>query len=324
MILPIILLFVVILSNIYASELIISSSILRKVHPHDVGLFFDMIVKNLAQPKESLLFEIHSKQCCLQVTQDDIICDRLIRMYGGEFGRLAPDKEMDVTLLLPTLVLHNRVGYCDVYLQSTKTDNTRIQIDQRLKFNTTVAVKSATVQMIAFKHVKTCVTRDLNPLMNCEPENCEDKYFGLRNFFNSTSQVCEPVPVCKSTRQRTSIYDYDTNQCIPLHHRVTAADIQKIKSGQFEDYVWPNKVTKRNASAQPTTNDSTLQNVLLNQYVEYGTITFYTLYGLAVFVILVSMFFFFATLMVCIIVLMNRCCKHHQPGVNKTEYDKLQ
>lgn len=52
---------------------------------------------------------------------------------------------------------------------------------------------------------KQCNSSDLNPFMGCQPENCSEKYFGKRNFFefgicHSVSSYCKSLKnmVCKN------------------------------------------------------------------------------------------------------------------------------
>lgn len=42
--------------------------------------------------------------------------------------------------------------------------------------------------------MEVCKTHDLNAANNCLPVNCEEKYFGKRNFFNRVRNVCEVAP----------------------------------------------------------------------------------------------------------------------------------
>lgn len=44
-----------------------------------------------------------------------------------------------------------------------------------------------------------CSAEDLDPLNECRPVICEDKYFGRKNHFNDELNECEKVPMCGNT-----------------------------------------------------------------------------------------------------------------------------
>lgn len=58
---------------------------------------------------------------------------------------------------------------------------------------------------------KKCDSEDLNPFAKCEPENCELKYFGKRNFFNKNSNRCETVPKCGSEKKQVKLEYFNFN-----------------------------------------------------------------------------------------------------------------
>lgn len=81
-------------------------------------------------------------------------------------------------------------------------------------------------------NLTNCLTSDLNPFKKCLPENCDEKYFGKRNFFNKTTNLCEIVPDCGV--KRNLIYDSTNNQCVDFDEILTDDDLIKIKSGEYD------------------------------------------------------------------------------------------
>lgn len=61
------------------------------------------------------------------------------------------------------------------------------------------------IEFIKRANISKCSTNDLNPFDNCSPVNCEEKYFGNRNFFNSYENICQSVPDCGTNKNMASI-----------------------------------------------------------------------------------------------------------------------
>lgn len=79
---------------------------------------------------------------------------------------------------------------------------------------------------------KNCDLEDSDPFNGCKPVNCEEKYFGQRNFYNGTA--CVPAANCD---EEDSQYDYDTNECECLEEILSDDDLFQIKSGNFSNWV---------------------------------------------------------------------------------------
>lgn len=70
------------------------------------------------------------------------------------------------------------------------------------------------------KHI-TCHTEDMDVGNNCLPVNCEEKYFGKRNFFNPTRNECEVATNCKLPKVQTALFALHFNRCHPrLNHHI--------------------------------------------------------------------------------------------------------
>lgn len=82
-----------------------------------------------------------------------------------------------------------------------------------------------------------CLTEDLDPFRKCKPANCEEKYFGKRNFFNQQRKICERTVTCDPTKNSEMIYDYTTNECLSFKQILTDKETQEMKSGNFSNWV---------------------------------------------------------------------------------------
>lgn len=78
-----------------------------------------------------------------------------------------------------------------------------------------------------------CEYEDLNPFDNCTPVNCELKYFGKRNFFKHPH--CIAATTCEN--HPDVIYDYGTNECRNYKKIFTDEEIEKMKAGNFTNWV---------------------------------------------------------------------------------------
>lgn len=46
-----------------------------------------------------------------------------------------------------------------------------------------------------------CNNWDKDYFKNCTPVDCEERYFGLRNYYNETTQHCDEVARCRQSYQ---------------------------------------------------------------------------------------------------------------------------
>ena len=79
---------------------------------------------------------------------------------------------------------------------------------------------------------KKCDFEDLNPFDNCNPVNCEEKYFGKRNFFKDSR--CVAAMNCDQSDG--VIYDYETNECKNSANILTDEDLNGIMKGNFTNW----------------------------------------------------------------------------------------
>ena len=81
---------------------------------------------------------------------------------------------------------------------------------------------------------KKCDFEDLNPFDHCKPVSCEEKYFGKRNFFNSSDSSC--VAAMKCEQNNDIIYDYETNECKNSAKILSEEDLNEILKGNFTNW----------------------------------------------------------------------------------------
>lgn len=115
----------------------------------------------------------------------------------------------------------------------------------KINFNTSLT-NSCMKNYVIGMNLTNCLTSDLNPIKNCLPENCYEKYFGKRNFFNKTKNLCEIVPDCGEKRHL--IYDSMNNQCIDFDEILTDDDLIKIKNGEYDTNLQQPEIIDRNVS----------------------------------------------------------------------------
>lgn len=77
---------------------------------------------------------------------------------------------------------------------------------------------------------KKCSSEDLDPFQNCKPVNCEEKYFGKRNFFKDS--LCVPAALCDDG----DLYDYETNECTNRRNILSEAEMNEMQSGTFSNW----------------------------------------------------------------------------------------
>ncbi|CAG5101272.1 Protein of unknown function [Cotesia congregata] len=114
-------------------------------------LFADVQLNNRAN--RPVVVRSQMINCCEIITPEDVDCEH-IRLIGDHVGILPPGKS-NVTLVWPTLYLHDRRGECEIGI----TYNTDDSLD------------------------------------SCQPVKCLIKYSGKRNFFNKSLRRCQPVVV---------------------------------------------------------------------------------------------------------------------------------
>lgn len=78
-----------------------------------------------------------------------------------------------------------------------------------------------------------CLSKDFNPFDNCKPVNCEEKYFGKRNFFNG--EICVPAKICDQNFE--VMYDYEKNECRNSSNLLDEADRKSMENGIFFNWI---------------------------------------------------------------------------------------
>ncbi|XP_055849430.1 uncharacterized protein LOC129914280 isoform X2 [Episyrphus balteatus] len=182
----------------------INKIITRTPREGDIGLIFDINLINTAnEEKELLEYHIHSeKECCINLTETTT-SSNAGKIVGGSFGLIEPGEMKTVSVIWPTIDIFNRVGHCDIIISSTNNvKNEEKHFTQQLLFDTRfqqIDPTGTTFKRRTDYH--ECSNWDMNFLNNCTPVNCESKYFGRRNFYNTTTKMCEPAARCDGENQ---------------------------------------------------------------------------------------------------------------------------
>ncbi|XP_037946342.1 uncharacterized protein LOC119678541 isoform X2 [Teleopsis dalmanni] len=183
--------------------------------------------------KEMLEFRIRSDgSCCLNISDGKIMTDAS-RIVGGNFGSIEAGAVETVSLIWPTVSLYNRVGFCPIIIVSINANDEQKKFKHMLHFDTRFATLDPEGRTLRrHKNYKDCKNWDKEYLKNCTPVNCEERYFGRRNYYNHTSEQCEEVPRCA---EHIEIYDIYGNECINPKQFCNENDLDMIRKGKYQE-----------------------------------------------------------------------------------------
>ncbi|XP_044748979.1 uncharacterized protein LOC123309773 isoform X2 [Coccinella septempunctata] len=194
-----------------------------RIQPTDIGMIFYLTLENIC-PSE-MYISVRGVKCCeinsLTGAKD---CESM-KLLGGDPGILCAGKTKNVTLIYPNLYLYGRQGVCTV-LVVFKVGLVTDHFFHKIPFNT-----KGSFQEFSIKRCP-CYTADLDPFRNCTPVDCPIKYSGHRNYFNSLTKYCEPVPYCRSVpgcSMPEEMYDILHNRCVNIRCTVTRSDLSLIE-----------------------------------------------------------------------------------------------
>ncbi|XP_023290699.1 uncharacterized protein LOC105698350 [Orussus abietinus] len=210
---------------------------IEHIEKKDVGMVFFVEVKN--EGKQPMALSVRMIRCCETICTEDIDCEH-IQLIGGDMGVLNPRAVRNLTLIWPTLYLHDRTGECDVGISYTCKNNHTGELHQKVHFDTSVSKRHVPAVLEGYyspHSVKTCSTVDLDSLDSCRPVNCHIKYNGKRNFFNRKSMRCQPVPICiaDSSKELPDVaYVPASNTCRDLENAVDEVEVRALSRGNAE------------------------------------------------------------------------------------------
>ncbi|XP_033740722.1 uncharacterized protein LOC117327712 [Pecten maximus] len=152
------------------------------------------------------------KKCCLFLP-GEIFCKGM-KLIGNHQGDVQPSKSKQFNFVYPTLYPYDRKGECDLLVSANTScdmnyQEVTIPFDTRVQMDWWTDWLPHSVQTVLFGvGVRDCRGVDEDRLRLCVPVNCQLKYGGTRNFFNSTERKCMAVPKCG-----TQLYDPVSNEC---------------------------------------------------------------------------------------------------------------
>ncbi|KAH8243763.1 hypothetical protein KR032_009948 [Drosophila birchii] len=216
------------------ANLCVSNVVVRMPREKDIGLVFDLTVTNSLknEKRETLDFVVSSDgECTLNTTHGELV-ESMGRIFGGNFGAIEPGKTECVSLVWPTVSLYNRVGSCPIQLSATSAQDYTASTKQLLHFDTRFEILDPSGHSLRKrKDFMDCRNWDKDYFRNCSPVNCEERYFGQRNFYNKATEQCEPV---HSISRLGEFYDIYSNEAIDRDNFVTDKELEDIKQGKFD------------------------------------------------------------------------------------------
>ncbi|XP_077539752.1 uncharacterized protein LOC144152361 [Haemaphysalis longicornis] len=201
------------------------------LHKGDTALVLYVTVTNLGHDPLSL--SLVGRSCCQEVAPGDIDCDSML-LIGGDMGDIYPGDSQNLTAFYSNLYLLDRVGYCE--LEIAVPDGEKLL--HTVSFNTTIPRSGANVpsflrDFVSAAELKSCRSPDQDPTRSCTPVLCDIKYNGVRNYFNETSQRCEPTANCWDDAEgEEMVYLAGSNSCRRLSEVLSAEDMEQFEKFQ--------------------------------------------------------------------------------------------
>ncbi|XP_015122731.1 uncharacterized protein LOC107045110 [Diachasma alloeum] len=230
---PPIILTILISSEVNASMSIANSGV-RSIGRLDAGMIF--FVELVNEGKQEIAVSSRMIGCCEIVTIEDIECEHI--QLIGEVVTVESQGIKNVTLIWPTLYLHDRRGECAVSI-SVESGHDVEETRRKIRFNTMVTGSNPNVleEYYDAVDVRQCSSPDQDTLDACHPVNCQIKYNGQRNYFDRQLQRCQSVPVCLADPNKELpdvVYDAINNTCRNMENLVTQEEIQSLSGGAAE------------------------------------------------------------------------------------------
>ncbi|XP_020710956.2 uncharacterized protein LOC105691068 isoform X3 [Athalia rosae] len=200
-------------------------------------LISDVEITN--EGKQWCSINVRMIKCCETICPNDVECEHM-QLIGGDMGEIAPTISRNVTLVWPTLYLHDRVGECVIAIGYNTKNNQTGEIHRRIKFDSSVSSSANSFIRGGYygtANPRKCSTVDLDTLDDCRPVNCHVKYNGKRNFFNRRQQRCQPVPICiaDATKDLPDVaYVPASNTCRDLENAVDEEEVRTLSQGVAE------------------------------------------------------------------------------------------
>ncbi|XP_076315597.1 uncharacterized protein LOC143228183 isoform X1 [Tachypleus tridentatus] len=212
--------------------LIVKDKGVEAIRQDDCGLAIYLTVLNIGRIPYDLF--VTQEKCCEKINKRED-CES-IHLIGGHMGNIFPGTTKTMTLLYPTTYLHDRKGNCRIRIFSSDGG----QLTEDIEFNTYIPRGSLSQlprffkNYLKFVEIYDCKSDDEDPLDECHPVDCVNKYSGYRNFFDENSRLCEKVPECisKSEGNHPDIaYVPISNTCRRLANELTEKDTKQMETG---------------------------------------------------------------------------------------------
>ncbi|XP_075553656.1 uncharacterized protein LOC142586297 [Dermacentor variabilis] len=148
-------------------------------------------------------------------------------------GDIYPGDSRNLTAYYANMYLLDRVGYCEFEIAVPDGE----KLIHTVSFNTTVPRAGSNTpaflrDFFSPSELKTCRSPDLDPTRSCQPVLCDIKYNGVRNFFNETSQRCEPTANCWDNAEEEMVYLAGSNACRRVGEVLSDEELEYFESFQ--------------------------------------------------------------------------------------------
>ncbi|KAK5642094.1 hypothetical protein RI129_008261 [Pyrocoelia pectoralis] len=227
-----ILFFILLYTTLIENKIVIKDSGLATISRGDMAMILYVTVENVCENKYHIFVQMI--KCCELFGPNDMDCHTM-QLIGGDMGWLNSHSVKNISLIYPTLYLHNRFGHCLVSIIYNSSE-----ASVNIQFNTLITQLTPELRDYCGEgNVTVCDTVDLDPLRQCEPINCQMKYLGARNYFNFKWRRCQKVPLCITDRDK-SLPDVSyvpfSNQCKDLE-QVNLKELQDLQQDNWKSEV---------------------------------------------------------------------------------------
>lgn len=231
--------------------------------PESVGMQFYITVENL-DALNTYKVHVWPKKCChLNSAQED--CGKLA-VYGVNEKFVEPNDIETLIIVYPAIYKFNHVGYCKLLLESHSLNKKFKREIIYLPFSTNITDVNKNI----FKKAKPCESEDQDPLDECSPVNCDEKYLGYKPFY-SLENRCKEAPICARDFAKDLpdvVYVPNSNICRDLDNPISVGDIYSLSTGLG---VVAENVTSKAITVQLESNLSTIsENLLFLKDLLYG------------------------------------------------------
>ncbi|XP_073994480.1 uncharacterized protein isoform X2 [Rhodnius prolixus] len=173
-------------------DIVIKSAGLLPIEPLDVGFSIYVTILNIGGSPVHVVSKMI--ECCEALSDDETDCS-FMHLMGGNMGFVPSNSTRNVTLVFPNMYPYNRRGDCLIAVWYRNKFNLTAEVRASVAFDT---YRRQTIDSAKERHLlsRTCISPDLDPLDNCRPVDCHQKYNGEKPYFSRIRNKCIASPAC--------------------------------------------------------------------------------------------------------------------------------